>query len=243
LIEIKENLIGQKFGKLTALERVEDYIHPTRNFRCAQWLCQCDCGSEPIIVKRNLLSGGNTKSCGCLQSKKKLPDDDVIIDLYVNQHKTCKEISIMYGLTPSSNSVSKILKRNGVEVQKHPSGPNSAAWKGGRIIKGAGYYGIWNPTHERADNQGYVYEHTLVYEANTGRLPQDGEVIHHIDLDKLNNDFSNLFICGNKEHLICHRSIEKLIKPLMQNNIIYFENGEYKISEECLNKITTTIQN
>lgn len=121
-----------------------------------------------------------------------------------------------------------IKNKNCVEIRKQ-SGKDHHSWKGGRIIKGDGYYGIWNPTHERADNQGYVYEHTLVYEKNMGKLPQKYEVVHHINLDKLDNRFENLFICGNKEHLICHRSIEKLIKPLLEKGIIYFDKGEYKI--------------
>lgn len=228
---IQNDLSGQRFGKLVVIHQVEDHIQPNGT-HITQWLCQCDCGSKPIIVKRYNLKNGITTHCGCL-TRKKLPDDDVIIDLYVNQHKTCKEICRMYGLSDKSSfGVSKILQRNGFIIPKQGRGPDSYGWKGGRIIKGGGYYGIWNPEHERADKQGYVYEHTLVYEQNTGKLPQKGEVLHHIDLDKLNNDFSNLFLCDHKEHIACHRSIETLIKPLLQLGIIYFDNGEYKISDE-----------
>jgi hypothetical protein len=235
MIKTQKDLIGQRFGRLLVIEQLEDHIKPS-GIHISQWLCQCDCGSDPIVVKRYNLINGIKTHCGCL-SNKKLPNDDIVVDLYVNQHKTCKEICIMYGMSDKSiDCVSRILKRNGIIIPKQGRGPDSYGWKGGKIIKGCGYYGIWNPDHERADNQGYVYEHTLVYESNTGVLPQKGEVIHHIDLDKLNNDFSNLFLCDHKAHLVCHRSIEKLIKPLMQNNIIYFENGEYKIYEEYINQ-------
>lgn len=228
--QTQNNLIGQRFGRLTVVSQTEDYIKPS-GAHISQWLCQCDCGSKPIVIKRYNLLNGITTHCGCL-SRKKLPNDDVVVDLYVNQHKTCKEICRMYGLSEkSSHGVSIILQRNGIVIPKQGRGPDSYGWKGGRIIKGDGYYGVWNPEHERADNQGYVYEHTLVYEENTGELPQKGEVLHHIDLDKLNNDFTNLFLCGHKEHLVCHRSIEKLIKPLLELGIIYFDNGEYHISD------------
>ena len=70
----------------------------------------------------------------------------------------------------------------------------------------------------------------MVVESTLGRLPEKDEVVHHINLDKLDNSPSNLWLCGNKEHLVCHRSIEKLIKPLLENGIIEFVNGEYQMA-------------
>lgn len=60
-------------------------------------------------------------------------------------------------------------------------------------------------------------------------MPKKGEVIHHIDIDKFNNEFSNLYLCNHKEHLEIHRSIEKLIKPLLKKKIIGFKKGGYYI--------------
>jgi len=164
-------------------------------------------------------------------SKRKLPKLETLIDLYVNQKIDCGDICRMYGLSPNSRgNLLKRLKENGVTIRKQ-KGENHHSWKGGRIIKGDGYYGIWKPEHERADNQGYVYEHTLIYEKNKGVLPNKNEVLHHIDGNKLNNEFSNLYLCNNRKHLVCHRSIEKLLKPLLEKGLIKFENGTYKISE------------
>ena len=169
-------------------------------------------------------------------SKRLLPNDEIIIDLYVNKNKSCKEICRMFGVSPNtSNSVATILKRHNIEIRQD-KGKNHHNWKGGRIIKGDGYIGIWSPNHIRADNQGYVYEHTLVYEKEKGILPNKENVIHHIDLDKTNNDINNLYLCNYKDHLSLHRSIEKLIKPLLEQEIICFNNGEYKLKDiykEC----------
>ena len=52
------DLTGQKFGRLTVIERVEN-----KGKRVA-WLCQCECGNEKVIVGQSLKSG-NTMSCGC----------------------------------------------------------------------------------------------------------------------------------------------------------------------------------
>ena len=162
-------------------------------------------------------------------SKRMLPPIETLIKLYVDDKKSLGEICRMYGLSQNSRgNLSKMLKNEGVKIRRD-AGKNHHNWKGGRTIKGDGYYGIWNPKHEKADSLGYVYEHTLVYEKEYGKLPKDNEVIHHIDMDKTNNRIENLYLCDNKEHITLHRSIDKLIKPLLDMDIIEFINGEYKI--------------
>ena len=61
-----DDLVGQKFGKLTAIKRVEDYISPKGQHK-AQWLCKCDCGNEKVVAGDRLKSG-RVKSCGCLNN-------------------------------------------------------------------------------------------------------------------------------------------------------------------------------
>ena len=58
------DLIGQKFGNLTVVERAENYISPSKQ-RKAQWLCKCDCGNLVVVQSQSLIKG-LTKSCGCL---------------------------------------------------------------------------------------------------------------------------------------------------------------------------------
>jgi len=57
--ERSTNLIGQKFGKLTVLEKLE-----TRQRGYVMWRCQCDCGNIKDIPT-NYLTNGHTTSCGC----------------------------------------------------------------------------------------------------------------------------------------------------------------------------------
>jgi len=54
-----KDLTGQRFGKLTVIKRVENINGKPH------WLCKCDCGNEKV-VQGSALSGGYTKSCGCL---------------------------------------------------------------------------------------------------------------------------------------------------------------------------------
>ena len=57
-----EDLTGQKFGKLTAIERVNNEGY---------WKWQCECGKQKII-KADSVKSGRTRSCGCLNGKNQL---------------------------------------------------------------------------------------------------------------------------------------------------------------------------
>ena len=61
------DLTGQKFGRLTVIERAEDYVQ-SNGVKRVQWYCRCDCGNY-ITVTRDRLTCGITKSCGCLQKE------------------------------------------------------------------------------------------------------------------------------------------------------------------------------
>lgn len=63
-----KDLTKQQFGKLTVIERAEDYISP-KGKHLTQWLCQCECGNQ-IIVLGNRLKSLNVKSCGCDTGKQ-----------------------------------------------------------------------------------------------------------------------------------------------------------------------------
>ena len=60
------DLTGQQFGRLTVIKRVEDKVQENGRRR-VQWLCQCNCENQTMIVVRGEnLKNGSTKSCGCL---------------------------------------------------------------------------------------------------------------------------------------------------------------------------------
>lgn len=60
-------LIGLKFGKLTVINA---YIK--QNGRRILCDCQCECGNKLTEYPFSLLSNGNTKSCGCMRTSKKI---------------------------------------------------------------------------------------------------------------------------------------------------------------------------
>lgn len=60
------DLSGQKFGRLTVIERL--FERRNHDYRSALWLCRCDCGNE-VRTYAGYLKSGNTKSCGCLHKE------------------------------------------------------------------------------------------------------------------------------------------------------------------------------
>lgn len=58
------DITGQRFGRLTVIERAPSPEHVDN--RGAYWRCKCDCGQYHSALGQNLRKG-LTRSCGCLQ--------------------------------------------------------------------------------------------------------------------------------------------------------------------------------
>lgn len=54
-----KDITHERFGRLTVLVRA-----PNNHAGKTQWLCQCDCGQELVVLGASL-SNGTTSSCGC----------------------------------------------------------------------------------------------------------------------------------------------------------------------------------
>jgi hypothetical protein len=61
-------MLGEKYGRLTVVAPAEN-----DKYNNAQWLCQCDCGTEKIIQGAALRRGA-IKSCGCLKREQNAAD-------------------------------------------------------------------------------------------------------------------------------------------------------------------------
>lgn len=72
------------------------------------------------------------------------------------------------------------------------------------------------------DDRKFVREHVLVAEKIIGHKLENGEVVHHIDHDKLNNNPDNLMIfASNADHSAFHKGAQ-----------IYNVNGIWKAIQE-----------
>lgn len=62
--------IGNVYSRLTVLSKAEDRISPTSGKARFYWVCKCSCDRNKIIeVRSDGLTGGRTKSCGCLRDE------------------------------------------------------------------------------------------------------------------------------------------------------------------------------
>ncbi len=59
-----ESLVGKKFGRLTVVRFVG-----VGSGRKSRFECVCDCGNTVVVDRQKLLSG-HTKSCGCIRQEK-----------------------------------------------------------------------------------------------------------------------------------------------------------------------------
>lgn len=75
--------------------------------------------------------------------------------------------------------------------------------------------------------------HIDVMEKALGRDMKDGEVIHHIDGNKTNNELSNLLLTNKSEHKSLHVQLEKLSFEFLKQGLIIFDSKEriYKIKK------------
>jgi hypothetical protein len=104
------------------------------------------------------------------------------------------------------------MHKTGALINK--TGEKSHRWKGGRITTAAGYVAVLKPNHSRADRNGYVLEHILVWETTHGKPLPKGWVVHHLNGIKNDNRPSNLIGLPSKKHYLLLEAKAKRIQEL-----------------------------
>ncbi|MAH50308.1 hypothetical protein CMI37_31090 [Candidatus Pacearchaeota archaeon] len=119
----------------------------------------------------------------------------------------CKECKVEFDFPKKER---KYCSRKCLFVTVKPpihKGENHPNWKGGKTLRGK-YYFIHSPTHPFHNARNEVREHRLIMETKLGRYLSPEEVVHHLDLNSLNNDVSNLHLFKNqKEHAKYHGGV------------------------------------
>lgn len=75
-------LVGERFGRLTVIERAG-----THKFGFAIWRCRCDCGNETTTTTGSLRSG-HTSSCGCwAREVRRIPAAEWILKEHYRKYR------------------------------------------------------------------------------------------------------------------------------------------------------------
>ncbi len=153
---------------------------------------------------------------------------EFLINLYINEGKTQKEISKILGCHQYTihsylEEFGLLTKENKVKIKQKT-----------RLRIDKGYRMVYRPNHPRARSgkrEGCVFEYILIAEKKIGRSINRNEAVHHIDFDKENSSPNNLFVCSPSKHSKAHASIETACTKLIKLGIIKFneEKGEYYV--------------
>lgn len=158
---------------------------------------------------------------------------------YVTLGMSQVEIASKYGTT--QKVVWRAMRKMKIPTRKaakrNQSGTANSFWKGGRVLVakakrqrgeraefGNGYFYLLLPDHPNANASGYVAEHIAVWTDHAGRPLRDGEMVHHINLNKHDNRIENLAMTTASEHAVWHAQLEELaVKLLLQEGRITFD--------------------
>lgn len=195
--EVFENIKGKRFGRLTAIRKVE-----SKNLSTI-WLFKCECGNEKQINKASVIKG-DTVSCGCYIKDKNAETASKNIAGQRFGHLIALEITKKSSKgnlwrcvcdcgvvceTQASNLILQRVKscgcRKNLKKHDHPF------WKGGKV-KREGYVSLHCPEHPFASPKGYFLEHRLVIEKAIGRYLLRNENVHHKNGIRNDNRLENL---------------------------------------------------
>lgn len=171
------DLTGQRFGRLTVIERAENKGKQTR------WRCKCDCGNETIIRSTDLTSGAS-KSCGCLRLEKSIERAKIYFKdtgIKYNKKYNRYDLSGEFGIGFTQNNIPFYFDLVDYDKIK------DYCWH----INDSGYL----ISHISKSNQ-RIRLHRLVM----GCVPNDGLLVDHINHDTLDNRKSNLRIVNYRQN-------------------------------------------
>ncbi len=100
------------------------------------------------------------------------------------------------------SATGRSLAESAKEKLRSLTGPKNANWTGGKTITSQGYK-TYTKSKANGSNRGKL-EHRVVAESKLGRTLSSGEIVHHIDSDKLNNNPNNLMVLSQSEHVEIH---------------------------------------
>lgn len=156
-------------------------------------------------------------------AKRKLPADNTVLDLYINDGLSCDQIAEKYRC--SKAAVRSFLNRRRVKMRTNKD-YDLVNWdrEPTRFInKRNGYIMIYFPGAKQA-----IPEHRFVMEKKLGRKLEPNEVVHHLNAIKGDNRPQNLVVVTRPTHPLKDKdtyrgALQKRIREL-EEEVIHLKN-------------------
>lgn len=169
------------------------------------------------------------------------PPKEVLEELYLQKHQSTVQISTKFNTTPrsvldwlKSYDIPRRTLSEAAKLREPTKGRTIRLKK--RKVSYQGYVFVYDPHHPRADHNGYVREHILVWERFHNKSLPTGWVVHHLNGIKSDNRPENLVAMTKARHIDQAAPYKKRIRQLeieieqlrhaLANNQLTFFLGE-----------------
>jgi len=125
-----------------------------------------------------------------------------------------------------SKTMQKANPPKGIKIKYGPrqSDKKHRVWRGGYVFI---YKPDYPSSRKNAPDRGYILEHRYVMEHHIVRQIRLGEVIHHLDGRKDNNEISNLVLCKDtQQHNAIHNKMEMFMEESIRNGKIKYDSNK-----------------
>lgn len=173
IVKVRQDLSGQKFGRLTVVRQVDDYID-INGKHIPMYLCRCECENE-FIARAYDIKKGSTTSCGCVATQTRINNGKLN-----KQHNIYDLTSYCYGVGYTNNNEEFYFDLEDYELIK------DVCW----YLNSKGYVvGKDCKTDEK------ILMHRLVTNCPNGYEPD------HLDRNPLNNRKCNLVVGTHSDNM------------------------------------------
>ena len=177
-------------------------------------MCEIIEVKSPITMSKILREKGVTTNKNAIRSNatKKGMTDEEFKDYLIFEYKDNSIRQIAHKLNVTQVAIRKYFKKYNIPFKEKKDtylrGAKAPNWNGGRHMHN-GYIEIYAPKHPHKNKRNCIYEHQKVMEDYLGRYLEKGEVVHHKDLCKTNNNIENLQLLTMSEHSKLHAKLRK----------------------------------